>query len=104
MFMNLKEEIFGVRCELCRREFEICHDEVIVSINNKKVAVRKKDIGLLEPAEKFAVLGESACYLKNSGIFDLIGPARNRDFLLKINSRGYLHEFLVPEREVLFLK
>lgn len=101
--MNLKNEVFGIKCELLGREFEICHDEVIVSINNKKIVVRKKDIGLLEPAEKFAVLGEKACYLKNSGIFDLIGPARNRDFLLKINSRGYLHEFFVSEGDVLFL-
>lgn len=102
--MLLKNEVLGVRCKLAESQQGIYDDEVSVFFNNKNIVVKKKHLGFLEPRERFAVIGASQCYLSNKAIISLLGPTKTRYFLVKINSRGYLHEILVPEEDVLFLR
>lgn len=102
--MDLKEEILGVRCELAESQREILADEAAVAVGKKEVIVKKKGIGFFDNLEKFAVIGESPFFLKPDCISSLIGPSVSRNFLVKINSRGYLHEIIVPEESVIFLK
>ena len=102
--MLLKYEVLGIRCELCEKQQGARQDETIVVINGEKASIKTKSIGFFQPAEKFAVIGESPCYIKNSGIINLVGPSKLGNFLLKLNSRGYLEEFFIPESEVIFLR
>lgn len=100
--MDLKEEIFGVRCELSTSQRDVFHDEVAVFIDKKEIVVKKDCLGFFNSMEKFAVQGISPYFLKPSGLVGISGPSSARDFLIKINSRGYLSEVLVPESEILF--
>ena len=102
--MLMKNEVLGIRCELETCQHEMLGDEVSISLNGNNVIVNKNNLGFLEPREKFACIGESPVFLKSESLVGIIGPTKTSEFLLKVNSRGYLHEFLVPEEDVIFLK
>lgn len=102
--MLLKEEIRGVRCEFSENQSHVMHDEFAVVINGREVIVKKKHVELENNAEKLAAMGESPIFLKKSGVMHIIGPTKFREYRLRMNSRGYAHEFFVPEASVLFGK
>lgn len=99
--MKVKESIIGVRCEFSENQQETGEDETAIMINGKELYIKNKNLGIMHNAEKSAVLGESPCYIKSSGIFDIAGPSRRREYWLKINSRGYLKELFVEEESVI---
>jgi len=100
--MLLKDCVLGIKCELVSDRCDISHGETKISVNGREIFVRTENLELMRLAERFAVLGESPIILSNSGIISMIGPTLARNFLVKINSRGYLNEILVPEDSVLF--
>ncbi len=102
--MLLKNEIAGVRCAFSDCQKDVHEGEVLIEIGARKVIIKINNIALVEPVEKFAVIGEKPCYLKSSGIIEIAGPTASNDFLLKINSRGYSEEFFVNEEDVIFRK
>lgn len=98
----LKNEVLGVKCELSGKgEFE---DETSVIIGGKEVSVKTKLINFFEPREKFAVSDKAPCYIRSLDLIDLSGPTLSGEFLIKLNLRGRMHEFFVPEKEVVFLR
>ena len=103
-FMQIKERILGIKCELVPNRKEVLCGETRISINGKEILVRTEHLTLLKPAEKFAAVGESPVLLNKTGVLNMIGPALTGDYLIKTNSRGYVEEFFVKERDVLFLK
>jgi hypothetical protein len=102
--MLLKDKIMGIKCNIVKEKHDSLDDELVIIMNNNHVCIKAEHIKALEPCEKFAVCGESPFYLGSSGIHEIIGPSKSNNFLVKVNSRGYLHEFLVPEKDVLFLE
>jgi len=100
--MILKEMILGIRCELHYEQKDAFHDELIVSIDGKKLCLKAENIGWLEPIIKFAVIGGSPAYIKASSLVDITGPNRRREYWLRINSRSYIEEFFVKEENLIF--
>jgi len=103
-FMQIKERILGIKCELVPDRSEVLGGETRISINGKEILVRTEHLTLLTPIEKFAAVGESPVLLNSNGILSMIGPTLTGDYLIKTNSRGYAEEFFVKESDVLFLK
>jgi hypothetical protein len=102
--MLLKESVIGIKIDLSGSQDSAFPDENVVNISGKKVLIKSKYIGELEPREKFAVLGESPFYLRKEGILSIIGPTTRKKYLVSTNSRGYQEKFFVSEEDVLFLR
>lgn len=102
--MLLKNEILGIKCELSENQRETQGDEIRIVLHGRELITKKRMVCVQEPAERFAVLGEKPCYMRGCGFVSITGPTVSRQFFLRVNSRGNLHEFFIPEDDVLFLK
>lgn len=98
----IKESIVGVRCEFSDEQKDCHADEFALVVNERRIFMKKRHVCLLNNAEKFAVIGESPLYIHPSGIVNLIGPSKRREFWLTINSRGYLEGFFIRDSDLIF--
>jgi len=97
----LKKKVKAIRCKLSQNQEGAYDDEFIISMNGKYLCMKKRYI-FVEEEVKRDILGIDWAYIHPDGVLSITGPNCLREYLIRLNSRGYMEQFFVKDTDLVW--